>query len=872
MPLRRVSHSLRNASRINISKIIIALLLLLLPDNCLIGEEASATLLRDNPIGITEWFEFTQNHLKYYLEKNLKYVHYEIHWSEVEIAPGVYKWGKYDTFFERAMEGQFEVIVSIWDAPYWLDGGPERLRCDEAVEAFRRFFSAVVRRYEPGGFYGKLHGMESKFGIRYWKIWIEADRRLTSENDEKIFARLLEAAHEVIETESPDAQLIAGFGLDIPPETGPNGRKGKLDGDAEAKRYLSAFYELDMKDYFDILSYQNYSSDPDIWRSDDPAMNNFHEERGAAIRGVMKEYGDQKKEAFIIHGAIVGNQKTAVRNVLTAQAELLSVPYVSLICLGNNPNEPGQDKIGYDFSQIFDALGLQATLLKDHEFAYFTSTNNDQILIHAFSAGNGLYTYQIRTTSSVLKAKIPIKNAPAAVYPVKGAPEIVSSKDIGNSIYADVALTQDPLFLVEMGECNDLIITHANEHFGAGGKSKSRPLSKQQPMTDDEENIRFIVQNLGDKAMDSVLVAVKCGDRIVDQKVISLPANSQKQEHFHLPSKFAQKVKHVEVDPLNVISERFESNNRIVCVPNEGISQLRGMVLTKSESPFGGEPKEVKPKEMGSHGQGKKNPKPPLEELPKEKGRPVLGARVELWSNGKLIGTTYSVKGGSYEFEIGDSMNLSELRVRIKRIGFKSVEVTPCADQINIIEPSVEELGIVEGKISVMFAETGRRRILPTFLTDSSGTVGVYTGKKGDFRIPDMPAGNTEMIAKWEEFSGTHRYNVPSGNIASADIEVIVKGYPGKLLGTVDFGKTKSIVGLKAAVYTSNTSRTAPVSSTIVNSNGEFLIDGLMPGECYFVQLKKNDKPLTKSELFEVPLAGTAELHFELGKVSNFAN
>jgi hypothetical protein len=162
-------------------------------------------------------------------------------WSQIDRSPlpDDYDWSEFDAVVAGASRQRIRVLPTVYTVPRWLAslegcqgaGGVCTVMAPEsdfALEEWRSFVGAAVRRYGPDGEFWAVNPNIPQRPIRAWQIWNEPNSLdfYQPQPDVSRYAELLVAAAEAIRSEDPGAEvLLAGLWRPLAedPEVGING-------------------------------------------------------------------------------------------------------------------------------------------------------------------------------------------------------------------------------------------------------------------------------------------------------------------------------------------------------------------------------------------------------------------------------------------------------------------------------------------------------------------------------------------------------------------------------------------------------------------------------------------------------------------------
>lgn len=163
-----------------------------------------------------------------------------IYWAEINPAPGVYNWAKFDAILEAADHHHVDVIFNLAYTPRWAasakDAEPFFSRGASSppadIKYWEDFIQAAVKR--------------AAGRIRYWEVWNEPEDPKYYSGDVATMVRLQQRAYEIIK--GIDSSLMV-----LTPS---------CTGTADGLRWQAAFLAAGGGRYADILSFHGYWDDP----------------------------------------------------------------------------------------------------------------------------------------------------------------------------------------------------------------------------------------------------------------------------------------------------------------------------------------------------------------------------------------------------------------------------------------------------------------------------------------------------------------------------------------------------------------------------------------------------------------------------------
>lgn len=134
-----------------------------------------------------------------------------MYWFEMEPAPGVHDFGRYDALLGAAAERGIQVMPFVYGTPAWINPNPARppLATAHARRAWASFLRLLVTRYGPGGEFWK--GASAQLPIRSWQIWNEPNFKLfwRPRPSPRGYARMLKISARAVRKEDPRATIVA---------------------------------------------------------------------------------------------------------------------------------------------------------------------------------------------------------------------------------------------------------------------------------------------------------------------------------------------------------------------------------------------------------------------------------------------------------------------------------------------------------------------------------------------------------------------------------------------------------------------------------------------------------------------------------------
>jgi polysaccharide biosynthesis protein PslG len=216
--------------------------------------------------GIVPQTALTEEDARYMRAGGIGSVRLGIGWDSVQATRGgAYNWESIDRVVATAANQGLRVLPFLAGVAPWLSSTPTTLPIDsaQALEEWKAFASAAVKRYGPGGEFWAEHtpAAANKDGIvigtplpiRTWQIWNEANFFYFAFPVSPIrYARLLKPSYNAIKSVDPGAKVVLSGLFGDPNEGGQYGMS--------AVDFLARLYRVPgIKHYFDAVALHPYA-------------------------------------------------------------------------------------------------------------------------------------------------------------------------------------------------------------------------------------------------------------------------------------------------------------------------------------------------------------------------------------------------------------------------------------------------------------------------------------------------------------------------------------------------------------------------------------------------------------------------------------
>ncbi len=214
-----------------------------------------------------------------------------INWHEINTAPGVYDWSRFDDWMNAAQSHNAEILYTIFGTPSWASSGginsgnPDQLCtvilnsgpgiCDPPVDLnsdgtgpntiFQDFIKALMTHVGPGK-------------IKYFEIWNEPNIRGEWNGTNAQLARLAQDVSTIVKNADPNAKISG------PPAV------------AETANYFDTLLSTtNIGQYLDVVGFHGYPSSTGMPEDLIPMVQNY--------QVAMASHGVQNKPLFDTEGS-----------------------------------------------------------------------------------------------------------------------------------------------------------------------------------------------------------------------------------------------------------------------------------------------------------------------------------------------------------------------------------------------------------------------------------------------------------------------------------------------------------------------------------------------------------------------------------------
>lgn len=163
-----------------------------------------------------------------------------IYWAEINPAPGIYNWTRFDAILVAAERHHVDVVFNLAFTPRWAASVPD------AAPAFSPGASSAPADIKHWEDFITAALQRAAGRIRYWEIWNEPEDPKYYSGDIATMVRLQRRAFEIIKASDPSLQVITPSFI----------------GTAEGFRWQSDFLAAGGGKYADIIGFHGYWDDP----------------------------------------------------------------------------------------------------------------------------------------------------------------------------------------------------------------------------------------------------------------------------------------------------------------------------------------------------------------------------------------------------------------------------------------------------------------------------------------------------------------------------------------------------------------------------------------------------------------------------------
>ncbi len=226
----------------------------------LLAAHASGGASADSPYGVVHG-----DRTSFLVEGGFSWTRVDFNWNAIEPQNGTFTFEQYDSFVENCTRAGIHVLAILDYSANWASSGPPDWKDID------RFPPKYMSDWEEYVFQTVSH---FKDRVKHWEVWNEPNIRYFwfPKADAKEYYRLLKSAYAAAKRADPECTVLIGgiIGFDV--------------------RYLREVYELGGARFFDVMAIHPYSAEP-------YDRCNFSGNM-SALRSLMAEYGDSKKEIW----------------------------------------------------------------------------------------------------------------------------------------------------------------------------------------------------------------------------------------------------------------------------------------------------------------------------------------------------------------------------------------------------------------------------------------------------------------------------------------------------------------------------------------------------------------------------------------------
>ena len=215
--------------------------------------------------GIVPQTALTEEDARYMYAGGIGSVRLGIGWDSVQkTRGGPFNWESIDRVVATAASQGLRILPFLAGVAPWVSSTPTTLPIDspEAIEEWKAFVSAAVRRYGPNGEFWAEHPpgvavdgvvIPEPLPIRTWQVWNEVNFFYFAFPVSPIrYARLLKPSYNAIKSVDPEAKVLLSGLFGDPKEGGPHGMS--------SPDFLTKLYRVPrIERYFDAVGLHPYA-------------------------------------------------------------------------------------------------------------------------------------------------------------------------------------------------------------------------------------------------------------------------------------------------------------------------------------------------------------------------------------------------------------------------------------------------------------------------------------------------------------------------------------------------------------------------------------------------------------------------------------
>lgn len=200
------------------------------------------------------------------------------YWNEIEPVQDVWQFAPYDGLVQRATAASIPVLAIVGYSIKRVAGSDPGYGASSAIsfyppdnlQGFAAYAGTLAARYPS---------------IRYWEVWNEPNNPAfwQPHPDAARYTEMLRLAYNAIKAANPGALVVLGG---LSPGVG-NGQANMV----KATDFLSAVYDDEGANYFDVVGYHPYN--------DGVAPQQYLQDDVSSLRQVMVAHGDSDKKIWV---------------------------------------------------------------------------------------------------------------------------------------------------------------------------------------------------------------------------------------------------------------------------------------------------------------------------------------------------------------------------------------------------------------------------------------------------------------------------------------------------------------------------------------------------------------------------------------------